>query len=99
MKQYYGNKSLHEQLHGESFLALLVDRLYGNGLYIFDEPEAALSINSKFKMLVRMKKLIDKNSQFIVATHSSVLLAYPYAAAYLISNAGIELIEYESTEQ
>lgn len=99
IKQYYGGKSLHEQSHGESFLALLVNRLYGNGLYIFDEPEAALSISSQFKMLVRMKELTDKNSQFIIATHSPVLMAYPGADIYVVSERGIELIDYESTEQ
>jgi Predicted ATPase len=99
IKEYYGGKSLHEQSHGESFLALLMHRLYGNGLYIFDEPEAALSINSQFKMLVRMKKLVDKNSQFIIATHSPVLLAHPDADIYVVSDTGIELIDYESTEQ
>lgn len=99
IKQYYGGKSLHEQSHGESFLALLVNRLYGNGLYIFDEPEAALSISSQFKMLVRMKELTDENSQFIIATHSPVLMAYPDAEIYVISDTGIELIDYEDTEQ
>jgi predicted ATPase len=99
IKQYYGGKSLHEQSHGESFLALLVNRLYGNGLYIFDEPEAALSISSQFKMLVRMKELADKNSQFIIATHSPILMAYPNADIYVVSETGIDLIDYESTEQ
>ncbi|HHX37925.1 MAG TPA: AAA family ATPase [Clostridiaceae bacterium] len=99
IKQYYGGKSLHEQSHGESFLALLVNRLYGNGLYIFDEPEAALSVSSQFKMLVRMKELADKNSQFIIATHSPVLMAYPDADIYVVSETGIDLIDYESTEQ
>lgn len=99
IKQYYGGKSLHEQSHGESFLALLVNRLYGNGLYIFDEPEAALSVSSQFKMLVRMKELVDKNSQFIIATHSPVLMAYPNADIYVVSERRIELIDYESTEQ
>ncbi len=99
IKQYYGGKSLHEQSHGESFLALLVHRLYGNGLYIFDEPEAALSVSSQFKMLIRMKELVYKNSQFIIATHSPFLMAYPDADIYVVSDTGIELIDYESTEQ
>lgn len=99
IKQYYGGKSLHEQSHGESFLALLVNRLYGNGLYIFDEPEAALSISSQFKMLIRIKELADKNSQFIIATHSPVLMAYPNADIYVVSETGVDLIDYESTEQ
>ena len=76
-----------------------MNRLYGNGLYIFDEPEAALSISSQFKMLVRMKELADKNSQFIIATHSPILMAYPNADIYVVSETGIDLIDYESTEQ
>jgi Predicted ATPase len=99
IKQYYGGKSLHEQSHGESFLALLVNRLYGDGLYIFDEPESALSLTSQFQMLLRMKELSDKNSQFIIATHSPVLMAYPGADIYVVSDTGIDLIDYESTEQ
>ena len=91
IKQYYGGKSLHEQSHGESFLALLMNRLYGNGLYIFDEPEAALSINSQFKILVRMRELIDKDSQFIIATHSPILTAYPDADIYSITGKEIQL--------
>ena len=99
IKQYYGGKSLHEQSHGESFLALLINRLYGNGLYIFDEPEAALSINSQFKILVRMRELIDKDSQFIIATHSPILTAYPDADIYSITGKEIQLIDYADTEQ
>ena len=99
IKQYYGGKSLHEQSHGESFLALLVNRLYGDGLYIFDEPESALSITSQFKMLVKMKELVDKNSQFIIATHSSILMAYPDADIYCVTEKGLQLMDYEETEQ
>ena len=99
IKQYYGGTSLHEQSHGESFLALLMNRLYGNGLYIFDEPEAALSINSQFKILVRMRELIDKDSQFIIATHSPILTAYPDADIYSITGKEIQLIDYADTEQ
>jgi len=95
----YGGKSLHEQSHGESFLALLVNRLYGNGLYIFDEPEAALSITSQFKMLVKMKELVDKQSQFIIATHSPILMAYPNADIYCVTEKGLQLTKYEETEQ
>lgn len=99
IREFYGGKSLHEQSHGESFMALLVHRLYGNGLYIFDEPESALSLNSQFNVLVKMKELVNKNSQFIIATHSPILMAYPDADIYVASETGIELIDYESTEQ
>jgi len=94
----YGG-SLHERSHGESFLALLHNRLRGNGLYIFDEPESALSINSQFNMLIRVKQLVDKNSQFIIATHSPILMAYPDADIYSVTHDGIKLTSYEETEQ
>src|SRR5579859_6712397 len=65
---YYGNHSLHEQSHGESFMALLVNRFGGNGLYILDEPEAALSPQRQLATLKRMHELACDNSQFIIAT-------------------------------
>lgn len=94
----YGG-SLHERSHGESFLALVYNRLSGNGLYIFDEPESGLSINSQFSLLTAVKGLVEKESQFIIATHSPVLMAYPGADIYHISDNGLELIGYEDTEQ
>lgn len=94
----YGGKSLHEQSHGESFFALLENRFRGNGLYILDEPEAALSPSRQMSMLVRMHDLIDLNSQFIIATHSPILMAYPDAWIYEISSAGPNRVEYEDTE-
>ena len=94
----YGG-SLHERSHGESFLALVYNRLSGNGLYIFDEPESGLSINSQFSLLTAFKGLVEKESQFIIATHSPVLMAYPGADIYHISDNGLELIGYEDTEQ
>jgi predicted ATPase len=97
--QYYGNTSLHEQSHGESFLNIFINRLYGTGLYILDEPEAALSLQSTFSFLVRMKELVELKSQFIIATHSPILLAYPNADIYTVTEDGLELVEYEDTEQ
>lgn len=94
----YGG-SLHERSHGESFLALLHHRLSGMGLYIFDEPESALSIISQLNMLTRIKQLVEKHSQFIIATHSPILMAYPGADIYQVSEEGISLVDYEDTEQ
>ncbi len=94
----YGGKSLHAQSHGESFFALLENRLRGKGLYIFDEPEAALSPSRQLSMLVRMHDLIADDSQFIIATHSPILMAYPEAWIYQISSSGIDRVEYEDTE-
>jgi predicted ATPase len=98
IKESYGGKSLHEQSHGESFFALLEHRLGGKGLYIFDEPEAALSPSRQMSMLVRMHDLIADDSQFIIATHSPILMAYPDAWIYEISSAGLNRVDYEDTE-
>jgi predicted ATPase len=94
----YGGKSLHHQSHGESFFALLENRFGGNGLYILDEPEAALSPSRQMSMLVRMHDLIAAKSQFIIATHSPILLAYPDAWIYQIGARGLERVAYEDTE-
>lgn len=94
----YGGVSLHEQSHGESFLSLLLNRFGGKGIYILDEPEAALSPTRQLTVLGRMKQLIGEESQFIIATHSPILLAYPGAAIYLIDKSGISPVRYEDTE-
>jgi predicted ATPase len=94
----YGGRSLHAQSHGESFLALLDNRLGGKGLYIFDEPEAALSPSRQMSMLVRMHELIAADSQFVIATHSPILMAYPDAWIYQLSTHGLERVDYEDTE-
>lgn len=94
----YGGKSLHEQSHGESFLNLLTQRIDGHGIYLFDEPEAALSPQRQLAMLVRLHDLVSNFSQFIIATHSPLLMAYPNAWIYQFSDAGIQRIGYEDTE-
>ena len=73
----YGGVSLHKQSHGESFLALVEHRFGGNGLYLLDEPEAALSPTRMMSLLVLLRNLVKKHSQFIIATHSPILMAYP----------------------
>ncbi|WP_410210615.1 AAA family ATPase [Aquirhabdus sp.] len=94
----YGGRSLHEQSHGESFLALMTNRFSGQGLYILDEPEAALSPQRQLAVLSRMHDLILDNAQFIIATHSPILMAYPDACIYQCSKEGISQIAYEDTE-
>jgi predicted ATPase len=96
--QSYGGKSLHEQSHGESFLALLTKKFRGEGLYFLDEPEAALSPKRQLAALVAMGELIEKRSQFVVATHSPILLAYPKAQILHFDESGIKPIAYEETE-
>ena len=94
----YGGRSLHEQSHGESFLALLMERFGGQGLYILDEPEAALSPQRQLAVLSRMHDLILDGSQFIIATHSPILMAYPEASIFQCSGDGIAQVAYEETE-
>jgi predicted ATPase len=94
----YGGHSLHEQSHGESFFALLMNRFGGNGLYILDEPEAALSPTRQMAMLSRMHELVKNNSQFIIATHSPIIMAYPDAQMFSLSEQGIVPVAYEETE-
>jgi predicted ATPase len=93
----YGGKSLHDQSHGESFLSLLNNRLRGNGVYIFDEPETALSPMKILNLLVIIDDLVKNNSQFIISTHSPVLMAYPKAEIYEIRNDELILTKYEDT--
>ncbi len=95
----YGGKSLHEQSHGESFLCLMNERFRGNGLYILDEPEAALSADRQLSFLIRMHELVNENSQFIIATHSPIILSYPYSTIYSIESSGFEKRKYEETNQ
>ncbi|MFZ6676802.1 AAA family ATPase [Undibacterium sp. Tian12W] len=94
----YGGISLHEQSHGESFLKLMTERFGGQGLYILDEPEAALSPQRQLAVLSRIHDLIEDNSQFIIATHSPILMAYPDACIYQCGKEGISEIAYEDTE-
>lgn len=95
----YGGVSLHEQSHGESFLALAMHRFKGNGLYILDEPEAALSPQRQLALLSIINDLVDdRGSQLVIATHSPILMAYPNALLYHLGPDGIERIAYEATE-
>lgn len=94
----YGERPLHEQSHGESFLALLVTRFRGEGLYLLDEPEAALSPSRQLSVLTRIHDLVEQKSQFLIATHSPILMAYPNAWIYSFSTKGIERVRYEETE-
>ena len=94
----YGGTSLHKQSHGESFLALVENRFGGNGIYLLDEPEAALSPSRLMTLLVHIHELVKKNSQFIIATHSPILMAYPGAEVYRLSEESICLVNYRETE-
>ncbi|BDI33005.1 hypothetical protein CCAX7_50560 [Capsulimonas corticalis] len=94
----YGERSLHEQSHGESFMSLLIHRFRQGGFYVLDEPEAALSPQRQMALLGRMHELILQGCQFIIATHSPILMAYPNALILEFSASGIRPIEYRDTE-
>jgi predicted ATPase len=94
----YGGVSLHEQSHGEAFLALFMNRFGGKGLYLLDEPEAALSPTRQMALISRLHDLVEDESQFVIATHSPIIMAYPKSRIFLLTEDGIEEIAYEDTE-
>ncbi len=94
----YGWDFLHERSHGEAFLWLLTERFVEGGLYILDEPEAALSPKRQLAMLKRVSELVAANSQLIIATHSPILMAFPGAVIYELGADGIRNVQYEETE-
>jgi predicted ATPase len=94
----YGPRGLHEQSHGESFLALMQHRFRGGGLYLLDEPEAALSPMRQLALLTVLDDLVARRSQLIIATHSPILLAYPGATILELTSSGIAAAVYEETE-
>ena len=94
----YGGRSLHEQSHGESFFAIMMHRFGGRGFYVLDEPEAALSPSRQLAMISRMHELVEARSQFVIATHSPILMAYPAAWIYQISAQGLRRVSLEDTE-
>lgn len=93
----YGGKSLHNQSHGESFLALMRSRFGGKGFYIMDEPEAALSPASQMELLAHIHRLAEQGSQVVLATHSPMLMTYPGACLLQIDEVGIHPTEYRKT--
>lgn len=94
----YGGVSLHAQSHGESFLSLMQHRFGGHGLYVLDEPEAALSPTRQLALLARLHQLVQLDAQFIIATHSPILMAYPEAQILQIGERGLHPIDYRDTE-
>lgn len=94
----YGGKSLHEQSHGESFLALIMGNFVGQGLYILDEPEAALSPQRQLTLLIEVDRLSRDGAQFIIASHSPILLGLPGAAIWSFDDGSIHPVDYTETE-
>ena len=94
----YGGVSLHRQSHGESFMALVGNRFGPEGLYLLDEPEAALSPTRQMGLLVYLDELVAAGCQFVIATHSPILMAYPGAEILLLEGGRIERTDYRETE-
>ncbi len=94
----YGGISLHDQSHGESFLSIVQNRFFGNGLYILDEPEAALSPMKLLTLMAQIDALVKKDSQFIIATHSPILMAFPNAEIFEFCENGVRKTNYKDTE-
>jgi predicted ATPase len=91
----YGGVGLHEQSHGQSFLALAANRFGANGLYLLDEPEAALSVTSLLALLSIIQIAAAEGAQFIIATHSPILLACPAARIYELDDEGLTARRYD----
>ena len=89
------HRPLHEQSHGESFIDLVMNRFAPNGLYILDEPEAALSVHGNLALMHRMHELVEQGSQFVISTHSPILLGFPGAAIYELGDDGFARVEYD----
>jgi predicted ATPase len=95
----YGNVYVHDQSHGESFMRLVENRFRGGGVYVLDEPEAALSPKRQLDFLRVLHDLVTRRrSQFVIATHSPIIMAYPDAKLFLLAAAGVRAVAYEDTE-
>lgn len=94
----YGDRSLHEQSHGESFFALFRNRFHAPGLYLMDEPEAALSPKRQLEFLMILHGYCKQGAQFVIATHSPIIMAYPDASIYVLNEEGVRDVPYQETE-
>jgi len=94
----YGDVPLHRQSHGESFLALAANRFGGEGLYILDEPEAALSVTGALALVAIVVRAARAGAQFVIATHSPILLACPDATIYELGGAGLARCAYDDLD-
>jgi predicted ATPase len=93
----YGGKSLHQQSHGEALMSIVQHRFGSRGLYILDEPETALSPQRQFALLGILDGLVRKQCQFLIATHSPILLAHPQASIYQLNESGMFHVTYDDT--
>ena len=92
----FGDETLHAQSHGESFMSVITTM--GKGLFLMDEPEAALSPNRQLSLFSKIMQMSQEDSQYIVVTHSPILLAIPGAEIYAFDETGVNHQEYEETD-
>lgn len=95
IRSYYGGQSLHTRSHGEAFIATLTNRFGGGGLFLLDEPESALSFRGCLALLRVVKDLTRAGSQFVIATHSPLILAMPDAVIYSLDDDGVSAVSYD----
>jgi predicted ATPase len=98
LSEIYGGRDLLAQSHGEGFLALATNRFGADGLFLLDEPEAALSVTSQLALLDVMRRSVGAGSQYIIATHSPILLCFPGARVFEASEAGLERVAADDTD-
>jgi len=96
--EWYGGRSLHEQSHGEAFLTLAATQFRGDGVFLLDEPEAALSPGRQLSVLTLLHDSVRAGSQYVIATHSPILMAYPDSWIYVLTEAGLTRTAYDDTE-
>jgi predicted ATPase len=94
----YGGVPLHQQSHGQSFLALASNRFGGESLYVLDEPEAALSVSGALALVAIVVRAVAAGAQFVIATHSPILLATPGARIYELDERGIAACGYDDLD-
>ncbi len=94
----YGDVALHAQSHGESFLALAANRFGADSLYLLDEPEAALSVTGALALLAIVTRAANAGAQFVIATHSPILLAAPGAQIFEMNEQGISRVAYDDLQ-
>jgi putative AbiEii toxin of type IV toxin-antitoxin system len=97
MERRYG-VDLDANSHGQSFLKLFQSRFVPGGLYLLDEPEAPLSPQSQLALIAMMDEMVGQNGQFIIATHSPILLAFPGARIYTFDRTPVEAVEYDALD-
>ncbi len=88
----------HERSHGQQFIHAANEKMRPGGLHLMDEPEAALSVTGQLSMLRRIHDVQNERGQFIIATHSPILLAYPQAVIYEFADTGLERVGYEQAQ-